>query len=87
MSNGTFAFSTPVASGAIYDVTVKTQPTGFCQTCTVMAGSGTVTNADITDVIVTCTTNRYSVGGTVSGSRPATRSRSVTTAVTTWSGR
>jgi hypothetical protein len=66
-SSGTFAFSTPVPSGTTYAVTVKTQPTLPSQTCTVAAGAGTVTNADITDIVVTCTTNRFRIGGTLSG--------------------
>jgi len=66
-ANGTFAFSTPVPSGATYDVTVRTQPINPWQTCTVAAGVGTVTNADVTSVVVTCTTNQYHIGGSVSG--------------------
>jgi len=52
-SNGPFTFSTPVASGATYNVTVATQPA--TQTCTVSNGSGTVTGANITNVQVVCT--------------------------------
>jgi hypothetical protein len=64
---GTFAFATPIASGKPYAVTVKTQPTGPSQTCTPAAASGTITNAAITTVAIACTTNTYTVGGTVSG--------------------
>ncbi|HEY2511421.1 MAG TPA: hypothetical protein VGI39_11220, partial [Polyangiaceae bacterium] len=66
-SNGTFAFATPVTSGSAYDVTVKTQPVGPSQTCSVSAGTGTVTGANVTSVAVTCTTNTFTVGGAVSG--------------------
>ena len=66
-ANGTFAFSTPVLSGATYGVTVPTQPDHPWQTCTVTAGTGTVTNADVTSIAVACTTNLYHVGGVVSG--------------------
>lgn len=66
-SDGMFAFPAPVVSDATYGVTVKNQPTIPWQTCTVMSGSGTVTNADVTDVLVTCTTNHYSIRGTLSG--------------------
>ena len=65
--NGTFAFATPIASGMPYAVTVLTQPGAPAQTCVVANGSGSVTNANITTVTVTCTTNKYTVGGTVSG--------------------
>jgi hypothetical protein len=51
-ANGDFAFANPVASGAAYNVTIATQPAG--QTCTVANGSGTIANAPITNVTVTC---------------------------------
>jgi hypothetical protein len=65
-SNGSFSFSTGIASGGTYSVTVLTQPTG--QTCTVVNGSGTVdSNGDTVNIVaVTCATSS-SVGGTVSG--------------------
>jgi len=65
--NGDFVFTSPVASGANYAVTVKTQPTNLSQTCTVNNASGTMTNTDINDVAVVCSTNSYIVGGTVNG--------------------
>jgi len=66
-SDGAFVFPTPVASGAPYTVTVSAQPTMPSQTCVVAMGSGTVTNANITNVAITCTTNHYFIGGTVTG--------------------
>jgi ABC-type molybdate transport system substrate-binding protein len=67
-ANGSFAFSTPIASGAAYDVTVATDPvTPISQTCTVSQGSGTVGGSNVTSVLVSCTTNRFNVGVTVSG--------------------
>ncbi len=61
----TFTFATPVAAGANYNVTVLTQPTG--QTCIVTSGSG-VANADVTNVVITCTTPvAYTISVTVSG--------------------
>jgi hypothetical protein len=62
----TFTFATPVASGAAYNVTVLTQPAGPWQTCTVASPTGTMGGADVT-LAVTCVTNTYSIGGTVSG--------------------
>jgi 6-phosphogluconolactonase (cycloisomerase 2 family) len=59
-------FSVSLASGTAYNV-VATQPTGPSQTCAIGNGSGSVTNANISNVTVTCTTNTYSVGGSVSG--------------------
>ena len=63
--DGTFTFSTPVAEGSIYEVTVLTQPD--TQTCTVSNGLGTMGSSNVTNVIVTCSTNTYTVGGSVSG--------------------
>jgi|HubBroStandDraft_2_1064218.scaffolds.fasta_scaffold12633_2 hypothetical protein len=67
VSGGTFVFTTAIAAGGAYSVTVKTQPTNAWQTCTVSGGSGTVAAANITGVVVTCVTNTYSVGGAISG--------------------
>jgi len=65
-ANGSFTFATSLLSGAAYNVTVKTNPTG--QTCTVASGSGTIAAANVTSVTVNCTNNpTYSVGGTISG--------------------
>jgi uncharacterized delta-60 repeat protein len=54
--NGPFAFTIPIAKGVPYNVTVASQPTNPTQVCTVANGSGTVADANITDVTVTCTT-------------------------------
>ena len=65
--SSTFTFSTPIASGANYQVTVKTQPTAPTQTCAVTAATGTVVSSNITNVVVTCTTTSYTVGGSITG--------------------
>ena len=65
--NTSFTFSDYVLAGEAYNVTVFAQPTEPNQTCVVSNGSGTVTDTDITDVTVICTTNSYTVGGVVSG--------------------
>ena len=64
--NGAFTFATPLPSGATYSVTVLAQPTGPSQNCVVSAGGGTA-NANITGILVSCTTNTYSIGGTITG--------------------
>jgi len=51
-ANGPFRFTTGVASGATYAVTVLTQPSG--QFCTVTNGTGTVGTANIAGVAVVC---------------------------------
>jgi hypothetical protein len=52
--NGSFTFATPVASGATYRVTVLTEPTNPTQTCTIANGGGTVGNANVTTVQISC---------------------------------
>ena len=67
-TNGTFTFSTALARGSAYNVTVKTNPSG--QTCTVTNPSGTIAAANVTNVSVTCVTQvapTYTVGGTIAG--------------------
>jgi len=66
-ADGSFTFPTALASGATYLVTVLTQPGPVSETCNVANGNGTVSNVNITNVIVTCSINNFSVGGTVSG--------------------
>ena len=61
-ANGAFTFATALASGAAYNVTVATSPTG--QTCQVSNGSGTVAAANITNVAVSCSSS----GGATSAS-------------------
>jgi uncharacterized repeat protein (TIGR03803 family) len=50
--NSRFTFKTAIPSGGQYKITIGTQP--LYQTCSVDSGSGTVTNAAITDVVVHC---------------------------------
>jgi N-acetylneuraminic acid mutarotase len=64
-ANGSFNFATPVPSGSPYAVTVLSNPTG--QTCTVMSGSGVVTSSNVAGIPVSCVTNTYTIGGSVTG--------------------
>jgi hypothetical protein len=69
-ANGVFAFSTALASGAAYSVTVAMQPAG--QTCSANNAGGTTVAADVTNIAITCvtvsvTTNIDGNGGTVTG--------------------
>ena len=66
-ANGSFTFTTALASGTTYSVTVLSQPSNPTQTCVVTSGSGTLSSSNVTNVSVACTTNTYTVGGTVSG--------------------
>ena len=54
-TNGAFTFATATTTGGTYNVTVFTQPSG--QTCGVSNGSGTVGSANVTNVLVSCSTN------------------------------
>ena len=54
-ADGSFRFHAALESGAVYAVTVKTQPSNPVQTCTVGNGSGTATG-DVTGVTVACST-------------------------------
>ena len=60
-ANGEFTFTTALASGASYDVTVSVQPTG--ETCTVTGGSGKVASANIANVTVSCSSSSGGGGG------------------------
>jgi hypothetical protein len=66
-SDGSFTFPTGVPSGATYDVTVAAQPTGPTQSCTVTNGSGVIGAENVTNLVVSCVTTEFSVGGSVSG--------------------
>ena len=60
-----FQMDQPVAYTSAYDITVQTQPTGL--TCSVSNGSGTMGTAPVTNVVVTCSTNTYTIGGQITG--------------------
>lgn len=64
-SDGNFEFTTPVAQGASYNVTVSSPPA--TQTCTVNNGTGTMGSSKVSNVQVTCSANSYKVGGTILG--------------------
>jgi hypothetical protein len=72
-ADGPFTFDTALEVGFSYVVTVSTQPSG--QTCTVSNGSGTISDANIDDVLVTCADNPapgFTINGTVAGLGPNT---------------
>lgn len=64
-ANGTFNFASKVASGSSYSVTVLNHPVG--QGCSVVNSTGTIAQANVSNVIITCVTNTYSIGGTITG--------------------
>jgi sugar lactone lactonase YvrE len=60
-SGSSFTFGY-LESGSSYSVAVKSSPTGL--TCSVAGGSGTLT-ADVSNVVVTCSDQAFTVGGTI----------------------
>jgi uncharacterized protein YjdB len=54
-ANGAFNFATPVPFGSTYSITIGTQPAGY--TCSIAAGSGTVSSSNIGNINVTCVVN------------------------------
>jgi hypothetical protein len=65
--SGEFQFPIAVASDTSYDVDVATDPTDPKQTCVVTNDTGVIEAENVTNVAVTCTTDRLTVGGRVSG--------------------
>jgi hypothetical protein len=67
-ANGKFKFANVMKKGNTYSVTVKTQPAlPVKQTCKISQDTGSIAGAAINNIDVSCTTNSYAVGGTVSG--------------------
>ena len=66
-ADGPFTFSTGVASGAAYNVTVASQVSTPGQTCTVSNGGGTAT-ANVSNVAVACAYNAAPLWGWLAGS-------------------
>jgi len=65
--DGEYTFDTALADGTHYVVAVYTQPTAPNQTCVFDSANdtGDISGDAVTDVDLTCTTNQYTVGGTV----------------------
>ena len=65
-----FALPQPVAYGSSYVVAVRNQPAGAA--CAVQGGSGTMPAGDVTNVLVNCSDQPFTIGGSVSGLGAAT---------------
>ena len=63
--DGLFTFASGLASGAGYNVTVRRQPSDPTQACTVTNARGTIGSSDVGNIVVSCSTSDFSVGGTV----------------------
>ena len=66
-ADGAFTFAAPVPAGGAFAVTVKAQPSGPAQTCTVTGGTGEVVAGAVASVAVSCATDAFPVGGAVAG--------------------
>jgi hypothetical protein len=64
-----FAFADAIATGSSYAVGVQSNPAGL--TCSIANGTGTIGNADVDNVVVTCASQAYTLGGTITGLRSA----------------
>ena len=60
-----FQFADLLNTDAKFDVEIKTQPTETL--CTPSSNTGTASSFNTTTLIISCVTNTYSVGGTISG--------------------
>ncbi|KTD67464.1 transmembrane protein, partial [Legionella santicrucis] len=60
-----FQFSTLIAAGGSYSVTIQQQPTGL--TCTIDNASGTDIMANVTNISIICSATTYTIGGSISG--------------------
>jgi len=60
-----FTMPTPVAFGSPYSVAVLTAPAGLI--CTASNASATMPAGNVASVVITCSDQSYSVGGTISG--------------------
>ena len=60
-----FTFGGVVTSSAPYAISVQAQPSGL--TCSVANGSGNAGSANIGNVVVTCSAQAYTVGGSITG--------------------
>ena len=63
----TFTITPAIPSGSTYTVVAFAQPSTPTQSCVVTNGTGTVGAANVTSVVVTCTTTPFTIGGTLTG--------------------
>jgi len=60
-----FKMPTPVAFGSAYSVAVQAAPSGL--TCSASNASGTMSASNVASVVISCSDQSYTVGGTISG--------------------
>ncbi len=67
LADGSFTFGAPLTDASPYAVSVLTQPTAPDQTCVVSNATGALAGANILDIVVECTIDGFTIGGSVSG--------------------
>lgn len=69
LSAGATSFTLPgnAPTGTPYNVSIKAQPENPSQACTILNGTGTIGTANVSNVTITCATNSFAVGGTITG--------------------
>ncbi len=65
-SDGSFSFNTALSDGSTYSVTISTPPSSPSQTCIVTNGTGSISGAPVSNVLISCTMSSHPV--TVDGS-------------------
>jgi len=60
-----FSFPDEISDGSDYIITVFQNPES--QICSVTNGNGKINGKDITDIVVNCSENTFTIGGTVTG--------------------
>jgi N-acetylneuraminic acid mutarotase len=65
--DGPWQFTTTLADGDSYAVTVSSQPGNPVQTCAVANHAGQVDGDDVSNIDIICQTESFTIGGTVSG--------------------
>lgn len=60
-----FYFTNLIKSEDRYDIKIKQQPTGA--TCTIASGSGKANSYSASTAVVSCITDQYTLGGSISG--------------------
>ena len=63
-ANGDFTFPTKVQHDFAYNVTVLSEPEGI--ECVPTSGEGTINAAIVTDVVITCNSASFTIGGSIS---------------------
>lgn len=66
-NNGPFTFALSLQDGDAYSVAITRQPSTPSQICEVSGGQGEVNGAPVDDISITCSTESYRVGGTITG--------------------